>query len=310
LEILGNMMRILVTGGAGFIGNHLVKRLINEGFYVVVFDNLHSAKLNSKGNLINKTSKFIQGDLRDYDLVRASVKNIDAIYHLGAQSNVLGSQQDIDYCISTNVNGTYNILKAASEENISRIIFTSSREVYGDVQQFPVKEDAPLLAKNAYGLSKVVGELYCQLFADTYDLKVITLRLSNVYGSGDKGRVIPIFIEKASCGKPLEIFGGTQIIDFVWIDLVVEALIRSLSYPIIGEKVNIGSGVGTSIKELAKMICDLTQSSSSILVQPSNEIETQKYTADITKMKSLLKIEPYTSLCEGIHTMIEDENIL
>ena len=128
------------------------------------------------------------------------MRGADVVFHLAAQSNVMGAVDDPDYSVTTNVIGTYNVLRAAAEAGVRRVVFTSSREVYGDPAVLPVDETRPLLAKNAYGASKVSGEAYCRTFAGTRGLEVEVVRLTNVYGPGDSGRVIPLWIKR--CSRP------------------------------------------------------------------------------------------------------------
>ena len=153
-------MHILVTGGAGFIGTHLVASLLAEGKEVSVLDNLTRGRISNTG----KGFRFVQGDIRDRETVVKAMTGVDILFHLAAQSNVMGAVTDLDYSFTTNVFGTFEVLRAAKEAGVRRVVFTSSREVYGDAAVLPVSEDAPLHAKNAYGASKVAGELYCRVF--------------------------------------------------------------------------------------------------------------------------------------------------
>ena len=299
------MARVLITGGAGFIGNHLANRLILDGHSVIVYDNL------SRGNSLFATKQqdhieFVLGDLRDYTRLYNTVAKSEVIYHLGAQANVVGAINDPDYCVTTNVMGTYNLLKASKEIGVKRIVFTSSREVYGEVKQFPVNENTPLKWKNPYGYSKAIGEQYCYLFNNFYKLPVVILRLANVFGPGDTGRVIPLFIEKACSGVPLVVYGGEQIIDFIWIDQVVEALISAMVCPVTGIPINIGSGEGISILDVANLVIGLVHSSSKIVIEPERNFETQKYIADISRMKKYLSLKPINEFSNRLNQMIHE----
>jgi UDP-glucose 4-epimerase len=302
------MSCVFVTGGAGFIGSHLVNRLTTDKHDVVIYDNLlrrrSPTSLQQNGNV-----HFVLGDLRDYCHLREAIANSEIVFHLGAQSNVICATNDLDYCISTNIFGTYNLLKASKEAGVKRIVFTSSREVYGEVEQLPVNEDTPLKCKNLYGYSKVAGENFCHLFSDLYNLPVVILRLSNVYGPGDTGRVIPIFIERACSGAPLVVYGGKQIIDFVWIDQVVEALMKAMLFPLIRIPINIGSGRGIPILDLAHSIIDLTHSSSYIELSPERKNETKTYIADITRMKEILSIRSFEDLQAGLSYILNLGNL-
>jgi UDP-glucose 4-epimerase len=280
-------MRILVTGGAGFIGGNLVNRLASMGAGdLLVFDNLHRGY--SRDSLPGG-AEFRRVDIRDSDALAGALKGCEIVFHLAAQSNVMGAVADAAYSFNTNVVGTYNVLQAAAAAGVKRLVFPSSREVYGEPRSIPVPETAPVRAKNAYGASKIAGEVYCRLAA-RQGLEAVVLRLSNVYGPGDRDRVIPLFAAAAGAGLPITVFGGDKILDFVWIDVVVDALIQAAFGSYIRGPVNIGSGKGTTILELARRIVDLSHSVSKIEVAEEREQEVRRFVADITRAKRLLKI--------------------
>jgi nucleoside-diphosphate-sugar epimerase len=289
-------MKALVTGGAGFIGAHLVEALVAAGDEVVVLDNLRRgdrARLDAIGRAARGGAlRLIEGDVRDRDTVRAATAGVERVYHVAAQSNVLGAVSDLDYSFSSNVVGTYNVLVAAREAAVGRIVFSSSREVYGEVDQVPVAEDRPLNPKNAYGASKVAGEVYCRVFQNTYGLDVSVLRLANVYGPGDSARVIPIWLDRARRGEDLELYGGTQMLDFVPVGLVVEALRRAAERSLDGQPVNVGSGVGTTLYDLAARVQALSGAAVGLRVLPARAVEVTRFVADVSRMRALLGLEP------------------
>jgi UDP-glucose 4-epimerase len=172
------------------------------------------------------------------------------------------------------------------------VVFTSSREAYGEAGVVPVVEDHPLTAKNTYGASKVAGEAYCRTFTTVFGLETAVLRLANVYGPRDCDRVIPIWIERALRGEPLEVFGGTQVLDFVWVGLVVEALLRAVDADIVGTPVNVGSGTGTPILDLARRILTVTGSSSEVHVTPAREAEVVRFVAGVDRLHEHLGLAP------------------
>ena len=220
--------------------------------------------------------------MRDFATVREATRGIDLVYHLAAQSNVLGAVSDMEYSFTTNVTGTFNVLRAASQAGVKRFVFTSSREVYGDPASIPVPETAPIAPKNAYGASKAAAEMYCQIFA-SHGITTHILRLANVYGPRDFGRVIPIFVDNATSGRPLILFGGNQILDFVWIRTVVDILMavglgNSPSGPL-----NVGSGRGTRIDELARRVLACTASASTVEFATTREIEVTRFVADVSR---------------------------
>ena len=283
-------MRIAVTGGAGFVGSQLVDRLAADGAHdTVVIDNLHRGRL--EGLPLSSRVVFREVDIRNREALLQAIDGCEVVFHLAAQSNVLGAVAQLDYSFSTNVVGTFNVLTAAKSAGVRRVVFTSSREVYGDPQQMPVEETAPLLPKNAYGASKAAAEMYCRVMSSDA-MGVTILRLANVYGAGDRGRVIPIFIDNALRGEPLQLYGGEQVVDFIWVGIVVEALMRAGFGEWIGEPVNVGSGTGLTIRELATRIVETMGGVSQLVVQPVREVEVTRFVASTARAQRLLGIQP------------------
>lgn len=286
-------MRVLVTGGAGFVGSYLVRRLLGGPAVTVrVLDNLYRGRDTFAGD---PRVEFLPGDIRDRRAVRAAMDGIDLVYHLAAQANVLGAVADLDYSFTTNVAGTFEVLSAARECGVRRVIFTSSREVYGGAAALPVPESAPLNPKNAYGASKAAAELYCRVFVES-GMDVVVFRLANVYGPGDADRVIPLFLASALSGRPLVIYGQDKILDFVWIGDVVDALVNVQAAPLGGQTINIGSGEGTTLPDLGQQILRLTGSSSAIESAAARKAETDRFVADIRLAQSLFDYRPSIGL--------------
>jgi UDP-glucose 4-epimerase len=276
-----------VTGGAGFIGAHLVNSLASaHAGDIIVLDNLYRGY--SRDSLPSSVA-FRHTDIRDPAAVADAVRGCDIVFHLAAQSNVMGAVADSGYAFSTNVLGTYTVLEAAAAAGVKRLVFTSSREVYGDPKSIPVRETAPVRAKNAYGASKVAGEVYCRLAAQQ-GLETVVLRLANVYGPGDRDRVIPLFAAAARAGEPITVFGSRKLLDFVWIDTVVDALLRAALGSYIRGPVNVGSGIGTTIVDLARRITQLTRSPSRIEITDERGQEVGRFVADIARARRLLEI--------------------
>jgi UDP-glucose 4-epimerase len=278
-------VRIVVTGGAGFIGGHLVERLqaIHRG-QVLVLDNLHR-ECFSGWSLPDVT--FVRIDIRNPLAVREAMAGCDVVFHLAAQSNVMGAVTDAQYTFDTNVAGTFNVLEGAKAARAKRFVFTSSREIYGEPARLPVVESSRPKPKNPYGASKLAGEVYCGQAA-VEGLETVILRLANVYGPRDRDRVIPLFVDAAQSGSPLVIYGGDQVLDFVWIDTVVDAMLKAAFGAWVRDPVNIGSGQGTSIRELAESIVQLAGSNSPIQVIPKREAEVTRFVADVTAARRCL----------------------
>lgn len=286
--------KVVVTGGAGFIGSHLVDRLVRDGVAeIVALDNFHRGRAaHLAQHAASAAVRLVEADIRDAGALAALCAGADTIYHLAAQSNVMGAVTDLSYSFGTNVAGTVNVLEAARAQGVRRVVFTSSREVYGEVERLPVAEDAPLNAKNAYGASKAAGELYARVFQNTYGVQTSVLRLGNVYGARDRGRVIPLWFEAAAAGHEFLVYGGQQVIDFVHVDQVVEALVRASTVDLGGRPVNVASGQGTPILALAERILALPGVASRLNLQPARSVEVARYTADVALMRALLRLDP------------------
>src|SRR5215472_4501512 len=295
---------ILVTGGLGFIGGHLVSELIALGATNIrVFDNGLRA-VTSTAAWPREVVEVIGGDIRDLTALQHALQDCEVVFHLAAQSNVMGAVHDPECSCATNVGGTLNVLIAARDQAVRRLVFTSSREVYGDVDCLPVQESAALLPKNLYGASKVAGEMYCRAFAGE-TLEISVLRLANVYGPRDQNRVIPIFLKQAIEGEPITVYGGAQILDFVWIDTVVNALLKAGFGEVIPYPLNVGSGVGTTVQELAQRVLELIPSDSKCIYLPTRSLEVAKFVADLSLAKNYLGLfnseDPLGHLSELIH---------
>lgn len=280
------MKKVLVTGGLGFIGWHLVKELLrNPDYRIYVIDNLHSNKYFS---VPTERLKIFYGDIRDWsDLCKMGNTNIDIVFHLGAQSNVMGALTDVNYCYDTNVRGTQNVLRYAKERGAEKFIFTSSREVYGEPKQLPVKERTPYDPKNIYGITKMIAEYNCFAYNNLIP-EVYIFRLSNVYGKGDEGRVIPLWLNNIKNKEDLIIYGKNKSFDFVHVSQVIKAITLSLEKRRMFNVMNVGSGKPVMLSELAREILKLTNSNSKIVWEEERKQEVNNYVADVTYMKLYL----------------------
>lgn len=295
-----------MTGGAGFIGSHLVDRLLADtDADVVVLDNLRRGSLSNLAQHEHEPRlDVITGDIRDPRTVADVLAGARVVYHLAAQSTVMGAMEDVDDNFSSSVAGTFNVLRAAAQHKVERVVFASSREVYGEPLELPVLEGQPLLAINFYGASKVVGEAYCRAFRRAQGLQSVILRLGNVYGPRDHGRVIPVWLQRAAEGKDLLVYGGKQTLDFVWIDQVVEALVRSAASDIPLPPINVASGAGTRITDLARRIVLLTGGRSTVKLVPARPVEVVRFVASVDRMRQLLGLEPAVDPLGELHRLV------
>jgi UDP-glucose 4-epimerase len=305
------MTRVLVTGGAGFIGSHLVDRLVDEAYDVRVIDNLYSGKLeNIEHHIKSGKVDFVKGDIRDASLVKKCLVGVDAVFHLAAIISVPFSVSNPELTFDVNLSGTTNLLNAYSERNVGRFVFVSSCAVFGDTKILPVNEKASTNPISPYAESKLSAERDCLSFQQRGLLQSVVLRFFNVYGPrqgmNDYSGVITRFINCAKEGKPLTIYGdGSQTRDFVNVNDIVQALYACLkSSSANGEVFNIGSGKPTSITELAKTVLELTGQDSEIQYELARTGDIKDSYADISKAKTLLSYEPKVTLRDGLRALL------
>jgi UDP-glucose 4-epimerase len=250
-------MKYLVTGGAGFIGSNLVDRLIKDGNEVIVIDDLSTGNRDN----LNENISFYQRDISlmtEFDMF----ENVDVVFHLAAKARVQPSIENPIEFHNTNVNGTLNLLKACVDYGVKRFVFSSSSSVYGDVEQLPTTEEAPLNPKSPYALQKQIGEQYCKLYSKLYGLDTVCLRYFNVYGErqpteGAYCLVMGIFAGQRLNGEPMTIRGdGEQRRDFTYVGDVVDANIKAATSDKVGggDGINIGNGDNRSVNQIADLI--------------------------------------------------------
>jgi len=296
-------MKVLITGGNGFIGSHLAEKLIDQGDEVVLFDNVFNG--NSKGIKCRK----ITADIRDYAAVRGAVNGIDAVIHFAAVSRVAWGQERPRECIETNSVGTANVLEAVREAGNSAYVFLgSSREVYGEPESLPVNETHTKNPISIYGISKLSGEKLAVSYRKYFKTKIVIFRFSNVYGSQRDlpERVVPNFVISAIRNNPLKINGGTQVLDFTFLGDTIDGIIRALKdrEKIEGGDFHFVTGRGTSVKELADMVLKASGSSSVVEVKGDKSFDVRKFVGDYSKAKAVLGWIPKTSLEEGLKKTI------
>jgi UDP-glucose 4-epimerase len=283
------MSKIIVTGGAGFIGTHLVKKLTSLGHEVKIYDIVLDPKL----------------DVRDLESTKRFFEGAEFVFHLAAIVSVPYSIENIAETNHTNLVGTLNVLISAKEAEVKRVILSSSAAVYGDQEILPVKENAELRPKSPYALQKLESEMYLKLFADIYELQTVSLRYFNVYGEGQNpngpyASAIPKFIEQKKNNKSITIIGdGKQTRDFINVADVVSANISAMESNEIGkgESINIATGIAVSINSVAALVGGPIEH-----IPPRLEIKDSL--ADISLAKSLLNWAPKVTLEEGMVAML------
>jgi len=304
---------ILVTGGAGFIGSHIVDRLLDEGFKVRVLDNLSTGeKKNLAQHQNNKSFQFIEGDIRNFDRVKNTVKGVDAVFHEAALVSVTRSVEDPILSNEVNITGTVNLLKACVDAHVKRFVYASSCAVYGDTETLPNHENLAPKPLSPYAVEKLAAEKYAKVFHNVYGLETVSLRYFNVYGPRQKygpySGVISIFINRLLENKPPIICGdGEQTRDFINVKDVVEANMLALSKrKAVGEVFNISTGEATTINKLTETIQKIMGKTSlkPVHAEPRPGDITHSY-GDITKARRNLEYAPKVQLEKGLSELVK-----
>ncbi len=304
-------MKIFVTGGAGFIGSHLVTSLLKENNKVVIYDNLKSSSKDKISHLLKNGALFVKGDVSDYKSLSKSVSGFDCVVHLAGETDVQESIKFPEYTNQVNVTGTVNLLQACVEQKVSNVIAASSAAVYGNPKDQPLSENFPTISISPYGASKIAMENYMQAFSHSYDLNCISLRFFNVYGKDQSNAyagVITKFMERISKNKPLEIFGdGSSTRDFVSIEDVIQSIQNAIT-KVDGKKgnfYNIGSGKYTTIEDLAKLMILISGKSLSIEYKKSRKGDIEHSQTSIWLAQRELGYHPKITLKEGLERLLK-----
>ena len=310
----GGCLRVLVSGGAGFIGSHSVGRLLGEGFEVAVLDDLRSGRLeNISGHVGEGNFRFVRGDIRDFSVVKDLVGDVDCVLHLAALVSVPESIRDPVLTSDVNVNGTLNLLKACVDFGVKRFVYASSCAVYGEAESLPIREDCPAKPMSPYGVSKLVAENHVCAFYEKFGLETVCLRYFNVYGPrqaySDYSGVITQFLNRLEKDLPLVVFGdGEQTRDFVYVRDVAEANLLALKCgeAAIGEVFNVGTGVATSINQLANALLEaMGKTYLKIIHSEAREGDIRHSVADISKAREKLGYSSKVSLKEGLRELLQ-----
>ncbi|HKT36560.1 MAG TPA: NAD-dependent epimerase/dehydratase family protein [Nitrospira sp.] len=300
-------MKVLVTGGAGFIGSHLVDRLIMEGHEAVVVDNLATGKRRN----INRSARFYKMDIQSWRLERVfRNERPNVVMHLAAQMDVRKSVEDPMFDAQVNVLGTLNVLQQAVKHGVRKVIFSSSGgAIYGEQEIYPAPETHVMKPLSPYGLSKLCGEQYLSYFQRVSGLQAVSLRYANVYGprqdpEGEAG-VVAIFIQKMLNNEQAVINGnGRQTRDFVFVDDVVEANLAMLGQDTQGTY-NVGTGVETSINDLFRILVQHTGSTCKEIHGPAKKGEQARSVIDSTKLRQEVSWEPKADLSDGLKKTVQ-----
>jgi UDP-glucose 4-epimerase len=303
--------RALVTGGAGFIGTNLVSRLARSGGEITVLDDLFTGKLENLRDF-DENCAFVRGSVTDRELVASLVAKSDLVFHLAAR-NIIASTRDPYEDFQTNIGGALNVLTAAREHQIDRIVYASSASVYGNPRHLPINEDDRVSLLTSYAVSKFAGEGYCQAFYKSYGVRVVVVRYSNVFGPGQDPEnpycgVVAKFMKRASESLPLELHGdGEQTRDFTYVDDVIEAtLSAALSKKAVGEVFNVATGIETSVSTLARLVLELYGLQVAPVSIDRRDIDNiRRRVLNVEKIRRTLQWTPRVALMEGLRRTFE-----
>lgn len=305
-------MHCLVTGGAGFIGSHVVEHLLARGDTVRVLDNLSTGalpNLDAAAGDRRGDVELVTGDVQDPDVCARAVDGVEAVFHLAALGSVPRSMRDPWGSHDANTNGTLRLLEACRAAGVRRVVYSSSSSVYGDTPTLPKVETAEPLCRSPYAASKLAAEQYTLAYARAGLLEGVALRYFNVFGprqspAGPYAAVIPLFLRAAAEGRPAAIFGdGRQSRDFTYVDNVVQANLLAADGPaerVSGQVVNVGAGARTSLLELAALVGEVSGSALAVEHRPPRAGDVRDSLAGLERARAVLGYAPRVSLAEGL----------
>ena len=305
------MSRVLVTGGAGFIGSNLVAALLERGDDVRVLDNFSTG---SRGNLaaLGREVEVVEGDLRSYERVHTAVRGVEVVFHQGALGSVPRSVQDPLTSTAVNVEGTLNVLLAARDEGIRRVVAASSSSVYGDGGTFPRVESQAPNPLSPYAVAKLAAERFCVSFTRVYGLETVTLRYFNVFGprqdpTSQYAAVVPRFIEAIAAGRPVTVHGdGGQSRDFTYVENVVRANLLAAEAPgAEGRVLNVAAGASVTVSEVADTIGRLLAREVEKTYGPAQPGDVRESWADVSAAREAIGYAPSVGFEEGLERTIE-----
>lgn len=304
-------MNFLITGAAGFLGSALANQLAREGHLVRGLDDLSSGEPQA----LFEDVHFTRGDVNDRPKLWTLLQDIDCVYHLAARVRVAESLLYPREYTDVNVGGTVSLMEGMRDVGVRRVVFASSGTVYGDQQEQPLHEAAAPNPRSPYAVSKLSAEYYVRTIGSLWGIETVCLRIFNAYGPGQHlppshPPVVPNWLRQAMRGGSLVVHGdGKQTRDFIYVNDVVRALVGASTAPDVNQLViNVGSGIETSMRDLAQLILDVTESSAEVLYAPRNDAGVSRMCADTDLAAKLLGFKPRTALAEGLKlTLSEDE---
>jgi UDP-glucose 4-epimerase len=298
-------MRTLVTGGAGFIGSHIVEELLQQGHSVRILDDFSTGTRKNlesfQGDL-----EVLEGDLRHVETVKAAVRDMEQVFHLAAFISVPQSMLDPEACFKVNVGGTVTLLEAARQAGCRKVVVSSSTAVYGDTDVFPTTEETPLRPLSPYAVSKQVNEIYARLYSQILGLPVTVLRYYNVYGprqrpDSDYAAAIPIFVRQLVAGQPVTIFGdGLQTRDFIFVKDVVRANLMAADSDSAGESYNVCTGCETSLLDLLEELSEIAPHQPKVRFESPRSGDIYRSVGSPDKAAESLGFRAETSLAAGL----------
>lgn len=306
------MAKYLVTGGAGFIGSNIVKKLLENNKNVRVLDNLSTGKVENLKPFLDKI-EFINEDFTNLETAKRATEGVDYVLHHGAIASVPRSIDDPIKTNDANIMGTLNILIASKEAGVKRFVYAASSSAYGDSPIMPKEESMPTSPKSPYAIQKLTAEQYCQIFYKIYDLETVCLRYFNVFGPNQDpnslySAVIPLFVKKILDGESPTIYGdGTTSRDFTYVDNNVDANIKACSAPkeCCGEVINIACGYEISLNDLVEKINHILGTKIKPIYQPERKGDVKHSLADISKAQRLLGYKPIINFDDGLKKVVE-----
>ncbi|MEM1507731.1 MAG: GDP-mannose 4,6-dehydratase [Candidatus Bathyarchaeia archaeon] len=305
--------RILLTGGAGFIGSHIAEDFVKNGYYVKILDDFSNSNVNNILGLFNyRNFKLIRGSVTDMELIRKATSDVDIIFHLAAQIHVDRSIIEPRHTFEVNTFGTLNMLDAALENDVELLVYASSSEVYGSAKYVPMNEDHPLNPASPYAASKAAADRLCFSYYNTYKLPVVVVRCFNTYGPRQRdwgyASAIPKFIRRVLSNLPPVIYGdGEQTRDYMYIKDAVNAykLILKSYENVVGKAVNFGTGTEVTILELANKILDLCGNNKTPVHVAPRSGEVRRLCADISLARKELDFVPRYTVEDGLKELIQ-----